>query len=72
MPISRRNEEPCGKTAGYLNERNCSLSYSLANPAATAGNALATVSRILGFDDSRFKGLEGSSFYYLKFLYLTT
>jgi len=24
------NEEPCGKTAGYLNVRNFSLSYSLA------------------------------------------
>src|SRR3972149_5506846 len=26
------NEEPCSKTAGYLNVRNFSLSYSLANP----------------------------------------
>jgi len=26
---------PCGKTAEYLNVRNCSLSYSLANPAAS-------------------------------------
>jgi hypothetical protein len=31
------NEEPCGKTAGYLNVRNFSLSYSLANPAENCG-----------------------------------
>ncbi|MFI5293578.1 MAG: exo-beta-N-acetylmuramidase NamZ domain-containing protein [Thermodesulfovibrionales bacterium] len=31
------SEEPCGKTAGYLNARISSLSYSLANPAASNG-----------------------------------
>jgi len=34
-------EEPCSKTAGYLNVWNFSLPYSLANPHQAAVNALA-------------------------------
>jgi hypothetical protein len=30
---SSEHEEPCGKTAGYLNVRNYPVSYSLVNPA---------------------------------------